>query len=116
MKLLGGKWGAAFLGFFWVVGFDASPPIRTLGSPIKRSNNFAECPLLTGRQNRRRPLYVVRCTSRPFHFIFICVPAAVEAGESLAFAVPVALLELCVLTEAINFLGLLAAADADGIT
>src|SRR5258708_3879383 len=37
--------------------------------------------------------YVVRHTSRSPHFIFICVPAAVEAGESFAFAGPVALLE-----------------------
>ncbi len=62
------------------------------------------------------PLYVVRCTSRPFHFIFICMPAAVEAGASIGFAVPLALVELCVLAEAITFMGVLAAADAGGIT
>ena len=44
------------------------------------------------------------------------MPAGVEAGASVVFAAPLALVELCVLTEAIDFLGVLAAADAGGIT
>ena len=44
------------------------------------------------------------------------MPAAVEAGASVDFASALALVELCVFTEAIAFLGVLAAADPGGIT
>jgi len=62
------------------------------------------------------PLYVVHCTSRSIQFIFIFMPAAVEAGASVDFATALAPVELCVFTEAITFLGVLAAEGPGGIT
>jgi hypothetical protein len=44
------------------------------------------------------------------------MPAPAEAGASVDFAAPLAQVALCVLTEAIAFLGVLAAADPGGIT
>ncbi len=44
------------------------------------------------------------------------MPAAVEAVASVDFASALALVELCVFTEAIAFLGVLAAADPGGTT
>src|SRR5260370_27402102 len=78
--------------------------------------SFTECPSPAWQTESPAP-FVPRSLHFPVtHFIFISVPAAVEPGESIDFAAPLALVELCVLAEAITFMGALAAADAGGIT
>jgi len=76
---------------------------RNLNAPARRSKNRSAQPPTSS-------------LVRSIQFIFIFMPAAVEAGASVDFATALALVELGVFTEAITFLGVLAAEDPGRIT
>lgn len=83
---------------------------------MKRTRARRTCSLWPCDPEPQRPPFTFSSEVLSLYFIFICMPAAVAAGAALDFARPVRLLELCVLAEAIVFLGVLAAEEVAGTT